>query len=178
MKWIDRLTMLVKADAHGVLEQLEERSLLAKQHLREAELELTRKRARCEALDDEARRAREQGERLAAEIAALDEDVELALAGDKEELARFALRKLLPKRRALEQLTQRAAEVQEERARLAAKLEEQEAELEELARQVRLRLAADRESEQADAAPERPAADEEIELELLRRRTAGAEAVR
>ena len=64
MKILDRLTVLLKADAHGVLEQLEERSLLAKQHLREAELELSRKRVRCEALVEEARRMGDEAQRL------------------------------------------------------------------------------------------------------------------
>jgi len=173
MKWIDRLTLMVKADAHGVLEQLEERSLLAKQHLREAELELDRKRARCEALEEEARRMREEDARLSAEIAALDEDVELALAGDKDELARFSVRKLLPKRRALEELRQRGAEVEDERQRLQSRLTAQEAQLDTLKRRVRSQLAAERHVDAAGA-PELPAADEEVELELLRRRTARA----
>jgi phage shock protein A len=176
MRWFDRFATLVKADAHGVLEQLEERSLLAKQHLREAELELTRKRARCEALEEEARRTAEQAERLAAEIAALDEDVELALRGDKEELARFSLRRLLPKRRALEQLRRRGAEITDEQQRLAERLAAQEAELEELRRRVRARLAAEHDTSACGPVAELPAADEEIELELLRRR--GAEALR
>ncbi len=176
MRFFDRLAALVKADAHGVLEQLEEKSLLAKQHLREAELELTRKRARCEALEDEARRVEEEAERLSAEIASLDEDVTLALRGEKEELARFSVRKLLPKRKALEQLRLRGREIADERERTLTKLEAQEAELEELKRKVRTRLAAERQSELDDAASELPAADEEVELELLRRR--GAEAAR
>ncbi len=176
MRWIDRLATLMKADAHGVLEQLEERSLLAKQHLREAELELTRKRARCEALEDEVRRVAEEASRLEAEITSLDEDVTLALSGDKEELARFSVRKLLPKRRALEQLRQRGSELAEERQRLHGRLETQEAELEELKRKVRTRLAAERASDLEGSVAELPAADEEVELELLRRR--GAEATR
>ena len=176
MRWIDRLATLMKADAHGVLEQLEERSLLAKQHLREAELELTRKRARCEALEDEVRRVAEEASRLEAELTSLDEDVTLALSGDKEELARFSVRKLLPKRRALEQLRQRGSELGEERQRLHGRLETQEAELEELKRKVHTRLAAERASDLEGSIAELPAADEEVELELLRRR--GAEATR
>jgi phage shock protein A len=172
MRWFDRFATLVKADAHGVLEQLEEKSLLAKQHLREAELELTRKRARCEALEEEGRRAAEQAERLSAEIASLDEDVELALRGDKEELARFALRRLLPKRRALEQLRRRGVEIAEAQRRVGERLAAQEVELEELRRRVRARLAAEAEPPCGPVA-ELPAADEEIEIELLRRRGAG-----
>ena len=102
MKFLNRLAVLVKADAHGVLEQLEERSLLAKQHLREAELELNRKRARSEALEEESRRLAEEAERIEGEVVALDADVELALAGGKAELARFSVRRLLPRRRAVE----------------------------------------------------------------------------
>jgi len=178
MRWFDRLTTLVKADAHGVLEQLEERSLLAKQHLREAELEITRKRARSEALEEEARAIADEIGRIQAEAASLDEDVELALAGGRDELARFALRRLIPKRRGLETLRQRSAEIADERSRLTAKLAAQEQELEELERRVRARLGAEADSSRRDAAPEIPPADEEIEIELLRRtrsRAAAAE---
>jgi len=171
MKFFDRLGTLVKADAHGVLEQLEERTLLAKQHLRDAELEIARKRARIEALADEARRSDEELRRLEQEMQALDADVGLALGGGKEELARFGLRRLLPKRRAAESLRQRRAQCDDERRRLAEKLEAQEVLLEELRRRVRARLAESSAAEARGAlVVEVPAAEEEIELELLRRR--------
>ena len=173
MKFLDRLSLLVKADAHGVLEQLEERGLLAKQHLREAELELGRKRARAEALEEEERRLAEETLRLEASCRALDEDVELALAGSEEELARFSIRQLLPRRRALGELRRRRDEIGEQRVRLTQRLEAQEQELESLERRVRTRLAAERD-QRAEAAGlcEVAAADEEVELELLRRRAA------
>lgn len=173
MKFLDRLALLVRADAHGVLEHLEERTLLAKQHLREAELELTRKRARLDAMDDETRRLGDDIERLEREATALDEDVELALAGGREELARFSVRRLLPKRRALTELRARTAEIEEARARLREKLEAQEQELDALQRRVRARLAAERQGEPPGACwNETPVADEEVELELMRRRGA------
>ena len=100
IRFMERMARLVRADAHGVLDQLEERSLLLKQHLREAEIELHHKRAELESLDEELRRLEEEGGRLQERIAALDEDVALALAGDKEELARFAIRRLIPQREA------------------------------------------------------------------------------
>jgi phage shock protein A len=175
MRFLDRLTLLIRADAHGVLEQLEERSLLAKQHLREAELELTRKRARAEALEEESRRLTDEAERLDREIASLDEDVELALAGDKDELARFSVRRLLPKRRAVAELRERVALIDEQRRQLLTRLEGQELELEELRRRVRARLAAEHADETGRLREtELPAADEEVELELLRRRAAPA----
>ena len=175
MKFLDRLALLLKADAHGVLEHLEERTLLAKQHLREAELELDRKRAQVDACGEESRHLGDEAQRLEREIAALDSDVELAIAGDKEDLARFSVRKLLPMRRAAESARRRIAELDEQRARLAETLAVQERQLEELRVQVRSRIAAASAVEGDVFAQPTPAADEEVELELLRRRAAHAE---
>src|SRR5215475_5936843 len=98
MKLLDRIGLLLKADAHGVIESLEERSLLLKQYVREAEIELNQKAARLEAVRDEAKRLREALAHIEDEISALDEDVTLALAGGKDDLARFAIRRLIPRR--------------------------------------------------------------------------------
>ena len=98
-KLFDRIATMLKADAHGVVESLEERSLLLKQCVREAEIELNRKRARLEVVRDEAKRLREALARTEEETRSLDEDVTLALAGGKEELARFAARRLLARQR-------------------------------------------------------------------------------
>ena len=127
MRVFERIGRIVRADAHGMMDQLEERSLLLKQHLREAELEVTQKRAKLEAIENERRRLSEDGQRLEVEVAALDEDVELAMGGDDAELARFAVRRLLPKREALRELFARAAQLDERRRRLQSRLEEQEA---------------------------------------------------
>lgn len=176
MKIFDRVARLVKSDAHGILDQLEERSLLLKQHLRDAELELRHKRAQVEALAEQQRQLREEADRLDARVASLDEDVELALAGEKDELARFAIRRLLPVREANRGVKAKIAEVAASRDRVAERLAEQEAEFEELERRVQTRLAEERHERQAPPPPERSVADEEVELELLRRSSAaGAE---
>jgi hypothetical protein len=98
LKLFDRIGTMLKADAHGIVESLEERSLVLKQHLREAELEVNRKRARLEAVREEEKRLVETLRRREDEIRALDEDVTLALGGGKDDLARFAIRRLLPRR--------------------------------------------------------------------------------
>ena len=66
---LNRLRILIRADAHGVLESLEDRSLLLKQCVREAEVELAERRARRDALDQqttelERRRRCEKSSRL------------------------------------------------------------------------------------------------------------------
>ena len=193
MKFLDRALRLVRADAHGVMDQLEERSLLLKQHLREAEVEITRKRVRLEALEDEEREVAQEATRLERQHALLDEDVELALAGDKQNLARFAVKRLLPVRDALRSLQERGDEIRRERARLAERLTLQQEQFEQLRQEVASRLASARREKAAREASDGAspacgadavldghggrAADEEVELELLRRRglaTAGA----
>lgn len=173
LRLFDRMATLVRADAHGVIEALEERSLLLKQHLREAELELIQKRARLDGLNAEDERLTKALERRTAEVVALDEDVVLALDGGKDELARFAIRRLLPKRREQEALEAARVQVRDARTRLAAKLEAQESEFQELRERVQARLSEERSV--ADV-PDTPSiTDEEVELELLRRCGTAAE---
>ena len=169
MRVFERIGRIVRADAHGMMDQLEERSLLLKQHLREAELEVTQKRGKLEAIEEERRRQSEDGQRLEVQVAALDEDVALAMAGDDAELARFAVRRLLPKREALRTLFSRVTQLDEHRTRLQVRLEEQEAQLAELRPRVRAALARP-DPEPIEWSGESVVTDEEVDLELLRRR--------
>jgi phage shock protein A len=171
MRLFDRLTTLVKADAHGVVDALEERSLLLRQHVREAELELLQKRARVEALAEEEARLRDERERCSRRMAALDEDIALALDGEKEDLARFAIRRMIPDRRARSALDARIGEVAETRQKIAERLELQEQQFEALRQRARLHLQeTDRDAGDLRDVTEPAVADEEVELELLRRR--------
>lgn len=171
IKLFDRITLLLKADVHGVIESLEERSLLLKQYVREAEIGLNQKRARLEAVREDEKRLRYALVRHQDEIRSLDEDIALALAGGKDDLARFAIRRLIPRRNEVTalraQLEQRSAEGQTLAERVAA----QQAQFDSLRTHVRAELA--RESEAGAAAPwpcEAVVADEEVEIELMRRR--------
>lgn len=179
LRLLDRITTLVRADAHGMVGALEDRRLLLEQSLREAELALLEKQARLAARGDEAERLRTRAERRRAEIASLDEDVTLALAGDREELARFAIRRLLPLRRELTALERESASTAAARASLAEEVAAQQAEFDELRARVRARLARpDDAIACADPILREPVDEAEVELELLRRRGANAEAPR
>jgi phage shock protein A len=171
MKILDRLSRLVRADAHGFMDQLEERSLLLKQHLREAELELTHKRACQEAMEEECLRLADEVQGAEKEIALLDQDVELAMSEGREELARFAIRKLIPRRASVARMHERIGELRQSQARLGEKLQAQEAQFSELRTRVRARLSELRCREEASPFVEPMVDDEDIELELLRRRT-------
>ena len=171
MRVFERMGRLVRADAHGMMDQLEERSLVLAQHLREAEGEVERKQVALEAMDEQRRALAERGQRLEARVAELDADVELALAGEDTDLARYAVRRLIPQKSALAELFARSAELEARRSRLAERLDVQREQLAELRPRVRAALV------RPDPAPayESPlecVTDEEVELELLRRRTA------
>jgi phage shock protein A len=173
LKLFDRIAMLVKADAHGMVESLEDRSLLLKQCLREAEIDLSRKRAELEALSDEEKRLREIEARREEEARALDEDVTLALAGGKDELARFAIRRLLPRRSEAKAASARLAELAARSRILAERLAEQESQFESLRTRIRAELAREPEVGTPCGWQAEPVvAEEEVELELLRRRRA------
>jgi phage shock protein A len=173
MKIFDRMGLLIRADAHGMMDRLEERTLLVKQHLREAEIELGRKRARLSAIDEELVRLDEEGRRAEARVSDLDADVELALGRGEEDLARFAVRRLLPERTALRAMRDRCIELEAERERLASRLAEQESAFESLRVRARAKLSEFEDADEAGAIGFAAVADEEIELELLRRRGAG-----
>jgi phage shock protein A len=167
---IDRIGTLLRADAHGVMESLEARSLLLKQDVREAELALDQARARLEALHDDRQRGDEAVARLEREVVALDEDVTLALGAGKDELARFAVRRLIPRRKEVERLRARALQCMAESAALAERVDRQQAELETLRTRVRAELAREAAGEDLPGWGEPPVAEEEVELELMRRR--------
>jgi len=174
IRLIHRINRLVTADAHGLIESLEDRALLLKQHLREAELELQHKRARAEALGEEERCVSETTKRIEQALARSEQDAELALAEDRDDLARFAIRKLIPIQRELTALAARAKELSDERQRVRDKLESQEVDFERLRARVRTQLAApETRADVTSEATEPIVADEEVEMELLRRKRIG-----
>ena len=171
-----RIMTLLEADAHGIVESLEERSLVLKQYLREAELEVNRKRARLDAVREDEKRLAETLRRREDEIRALDEDVTLALQSGKDDLARFAIKRLLPRRAEVKALGTRILERAAEGRALAERVEEQQQRLDALRARVRAELARETAGDDASSWAEPTVADEEVELELMRRRdsTGGA----
>ena len=175
MGLLTRLSTLAKADAHGVVDALEDKALVLRQQVREAAAELDRKRCRIDALLAEDKDLRAQAERIAERKQALEEDVELALAGGQDELARYAIKKLLPLRHGATEIERRLEALAEERTGLEQQLAEQEAEFELLESRVKGFLA--RQGDPGDTGGVRAftdlaVTDQDVELELMRRRAA------
>ena len=174
-----RIFRLCKADLHGVMDQLEDKSLLLKQCLREMEETLKHKEqlqeqiiGRCDRLQRDLMQRKE-------EVQKLEQDLELAVRKEKDEIARMLIRK----RRTLEggcnQLQRQIEMMTEEKTKCARILEEQRLQYD------RLKVKAAAFCRQAEQHRfEEPAetmdtafawqapSEEEIELELLQRKEA------
>jgi phage shock protein A len=184
MKFWQRMGRTLRADAHGVIDAIEDRALLLKQHLREAELEVQRKQARCAALTAEEEQRKRQKLRLEAECLDHERDAELAVESGEDALARFALSAWLSKREAQQRISERLDLIDKERVELTKLLAQQEPELEALRTRVSAFV---RESEErargqyqghghaqgeSGSLEPRAVASERIEIELLRRKRA------
>ncbi len=183
MTFFHRFVTLAKADAHGVLDSLEDRSLVLKQCLRDAELELAQKRVRQEELSNWVELLARQREQLESRASALDDDIRLAIERDQDALARFSIRRLLATRRGRELLEEPDRDAKGELGRLTPRIDAQQRQLEELRERVETHLARERALDRQPRTcplPGDPEAshsagvhDEEVELELLRRRQEG-----
>lgn len=169
MRLIERMGSWLRAESHGVVDVLEDRSLLLKQAVREAEIALDTKVAELASLQERSKDSRALLERYREEQHELDADLELALDQEQEDLARFAARKLLPLRRRIKSTERALEELEGRRGDLSATVDSQRNELDELKIRVRDYLARAERGE-SDLELDGVVTDEDVELELLRRR--------
>ena len=96
----------------------------------------------------------------------------MAREGGKEELARFAIKTLLPLREQSKRIRKRLEVVKEDIAKLSEVVEGQAGELDDLKARVKAYLAQEKRDgfDCEDLGAGRTVADEEVEIELLRRR--------
>ena len=175
MRLMERMGSWLKAESHGVVDAVEDKGLLLKQALRDAEIALETKRAESESTKIREKDLLSLLERSREEAENLDADIELALEQEQEELARFAARKLLPLRQRIVECERNLETVRERRAELDAVVATQSNELDELKVRVRDYLERARAGE-SELVLDWVVSDEDVELELLRRkrRKAGA----
>jgi len=91
-----RFVRLCKADIHGVMDQMEDKGLLLKQHLRDMQEELDKKESRLASMLASREETERERERRSREYQALEQDLALAIAKEKDDIARTLIRKLKP----------------------------------------------------------------------------------
>ena len=179
MAILTRIFMLFKADIHGVMDQIEDRGLLLKQHLREMEEALVQKEATLRQMGFTRDQARQDHEKGKNESSRLEQDLEVAIRKDRDDIARMLIKKLKP-----------LARIQSERSTHIERLDREIEQFKEDIGQKRLHYeqvrqqavnffhSAEKQNEN-QRWPGMPAdfgahkiSDEEIELELLQRKEA------
>lgn len=173
MALITRLSRLLRADAHAVLDRIEEPDLLLRQALREMEQELDDAARQVRSLEQERERLGRRDQTLRETLARIGQDLELCLDAGQNELARGLIRRRLETERALDQLNRRHADLERELAERCETLAENRARYEELRGRAETLL----DDAQAEGRPRdtrddvgnyRPVSEQEIEVALLR----------
>ena len=179
MAIIARIVKILKADIHGVMDQLEDRGLLLKQHLRDMEEALNCKQAKLRKMTARHNQGQKDLSGYKQQWEALDHDLTVAVRKNKDDIARMIIRKMKPLENLSDELTCHLKTLDEELIELNSHLQQQRLRYEQLKYRTTEYLqktqvqrwqkdVIDPVSDDGLAEP----ADQEIELELLKRKEA------
>ena len=174
-----RFVRLCKADMHGVMDQLEDKDLLVKQLLRDMEEELGRKEGRMTTLRASQEQTKRAFEKYVEECKKLDDDVTAAVEKGKDDIARMVLKKLKQSSNHRDELKRQLDGLDRDLEDLKGCIAEQRLQYDQVQLRSKEYLRSVRQDEwmktAAEAAPfstSNEPSDEEIELELLKRKDA------
>jgi phage shock protein A len=172
MALMNRFTRLLRADAHAVLDRLEEPETLLRQSIREMEEEFGSATQELKRGELDERQAQARRREVEAQLTRVAGELDLAFAADNTLLVRSLLRRRLEQERLRQHLDQRLTAFAENLAQRRRTLEEQRQRLEALRQKAALfdvDTAAASEPGVA-AATDFVVTDEDVELALLRER--------
>jgi len=174
---LTRFTRLCKADLNGVLDQLEDKGLLLKQFLRDMEEEIGRKEGKLRQVGASLGQARQESEVKRQEQEKLNQDLIVAIEKDRDDIARFLIRKTKPIEKHQDHLQRHIAGLDQEMQGLQEVIDEHRLQYDEL--QLRAKeyqgkcLKEQREMALHAVSPFTSGwepSEEEVELELLRQK--------
>ncbi len=174
-----RFARLCRADIHGVMDQLEDKGLVLKQCLREMEASIAGDQARLSRLRNSLEQLEGGREKCLREREKLEQDVTAAIKKDKDAIARMLIKKIKTLAAHLEVLADQSGQLEKQITALSADLSDRKQEYDQLKLRsetwVRSRENAKWEETVSRVMPHaagRRFSDEEVELELLRRKDA------
>lgn len=168
MALLSRLSRLFQADFHAVLDRIEEPDLQLRQALREMQFALDQDRQRQQLLRHEVTQLTKSMAAVTDNLQALDDELDICLAAEKDELARDLVRRKLAAEKRLQSGRERLAGLEQQCRELELQIDEQSGQLADMKQKLELLVSADEylaadEFTQADAIR-----NEEIEIALLR----------
>lgn len=125
MALINRMSRLLTADMHAVLDRMEEPDALLRQAVREMEEELVRSEQRVKLLEHERDRLADRNGKVAAALTELEDQVGVAFDSGNEELARKLVKRKLETARLAKHVTDRRSGIAKSLAEAGAMLAEQ-----------------------------------------------------
>lgn len=138
MTLIARLSRLMQADLHALLDRIEEPEALLKQAVRDMEEAVELDRRKLQALELEQSLLEERQATQHGQLPRLSEELELCFSAGKQDLAKQLIRKRLETEQAINALGKKLAGLESERSRLQASLTEHSGRLEAVRQRVEL----------------------------------------
>jgi phage shock protein A len=130
MAIVTRITRLFAADAHAVLDRLEEPDALLRQAIREMEAACTQQALALKQLQAERTQLQSRSNEIRLALAAINEEIDLSFQADNEPLMRRSLRRRLEGERLIQMLQQRLCRLDEHIAEQTPVVEQQRQRLE------------------------------------------------
>lgn len=174
MTIVTRLCRLIRADVHGLLDELEEPRALLNQAVREMKEDLARQEAEVGRLVQQIERERTRRKEIDAGLEDCRQQLELCFGAGNDELARAVLRRRIELQRRAEILERRIAEESREAADREKRVQEGRAKLQSLLEKVELLAGANVVDDDRTTVRGSHVTDEEVELALLQERQARA----
>ena len=177
MAVMTRIIRLWKADFNGLMDELEDKSLLIKQHIREMEAELEKKKDLLEELELEREQLLQQQHNYCLEQSELEKDLKVAILKEKDDIARMLIKKITIINRYKKDLDQHCLLLEKKSQALQEKIKTQQEQYNHLKLKAKEYLAQEERGKYAGLQndpsgyatdPEAEPSSEEIELELLK----------
>ena len=170
MALITRLTRLFRADAHAVLDRLEEPEVLLRQAVREMEEEAARHAQALKALELDQEHTRRQIGEIESSLAGIAGELDLCFAAENHNLVRILLRRRLEGERVAQHLCQRLDRQSADILQRRSALDDQRQRLDGMRQKAAIFdvEAATEKSEAAWNTPDIAVSEDDIDLALLR----------
>jgi phage shock protein A len=168
MALVTRLSRLFQADFHAILDRIEEPDLQLRQAVREMQFALDQDRQRQQLLEHEAEQLDKAVGSIGDQLRALDEELDICLAANKDDLARDLLRRKLGAEKQLQATRERGVVIDRQRQTLTRQIDEQTQQLTSMQQKLELLVRGDDGGVAAGFSTMGAIRNEEIEIALLR----------
>ena len=168
MALVTRLSRLFQADFHAVLDRIEEPDLQLRQAVREMQFALDQDQQRKQLLQHEADQLDKAVVSIGDKLQALDEELDICIAADKDDLARDLVHRKLAAEKQLQATSDRSTAINLQRQTLDRQIDEQTQQLTSMKQKLELLVKFDDSSVDADFTSGEAIRNEEIEIALLR----------